>query len=234
MTRWADPSFSTYAPGDQQYRDNWDATFGGRSPGEATSELHYGCVNCTTPIAETGLCETCSRADTIGHQRGVEEGKRLAVSDRPSVDHVHGWQMRRGQDVVACPGCSFEMHVDHSCPGETPDAPDYYACPECGYGSRTGREGSKVSDSSCADPRLAEEIDRKNDWKRHVLGEPQAATPSSSDELALLRALAAAVGQLVRANDPNGNENPRPDIAWRDVRRAYSAVEPFTSDGGRK
>lgn len=203
MTRWADPSFSTYAPGDQQYRDNWDATFGRRSPGEATSELHYGCVNCTTPIAETGLCETCSRADTIGHQRGVEEGKRLAVSDRPSVDHVHGWQMRRGQDVVACPGCSFEMHVDHSCPGETPDAPDYYACPECGYGSRTGREGSKVSDSS-------------------------------SDELALLRALAAAVGQLVRANDPNGNENPRPDIAWRDVRRAYSAVEPFTSDGGRK
>ncbi len=28
MTRFMDPSFSTYAPGDDSYRDNWERTFG--------------------------------------------------------------------------------------------------------------------------------------------------------------------------------------------------------------
>ena len=28
MTKFLDPSFSTYAPADQSYRDNWDRIFG--------------------------------------------------------------------------------------------------------------------------------------------------------------------------------------------------------------
>ncbi len=43
-------------------------------PAQTSDELHYGCVNCQAPIASTGLCETCSRADTIGHQRGYAAG----------------------------------------------------------------------------------------------------------------------------------------------------------------
>lgn len=46
--------------------------------GEA-QPLHYGCVNCSAPIAETGLCDTCTNADTAGHHRGRRAGLQEAV-----------------------------------------------------------------------------------------------------------------------------------------------------------
>lgn len=38
MTKFLDPSFSTYAPGDQTYRDNWEAVFGKKKDVKCASD----------------------------------------------------------------------------------------------------------------------------------------------------------------------------------------------------
>ncbi len=50
-------------------------------------------------------------------------------------------------------------------------------------------------------------------------------------EIDNLRALAKAVGVLIDANDAsNGLNRPRPDIAWRDVKKAH--LEWLSGDKG--
>ena len=59
MTKYLDPSFSTYAPADQQYRDNWDACFGRPN---------------TLPVRSCNLHENCDVANATAAEHG-----RLAV-----------------------------------------------------------------------------------------------------------------------------------------------------------
>jgi hypothetical protein len=46
-----------------------------------------------------------------------------------------------------------------------------------------------------------------------------------ADEVLALRRLARTVGRLIAANDRTSILAPRPDIAWRDVRKAYADLE---------
>lgn len=47
-----------------------------------------------------------------------------------------------------------------------------------------------------------------------------------------LRKLAVTVGRLIAANDRASILAPRPDIAWRDVRKAYADIEAADAPGG--
>ncbi len=57
MTRFLDPSFSTYAPGDQSYRDNWDRIFKKKEeppvlPESKKPEPHPGPEHYTPPFSD--------------------------------------------------------------------------------------------------------------------------------------------------------------------------------------
>ncbi len=52
---------------------------------DAKPGLHYGCVNCSEPIAETGLCARCTVADRTGYERGYLDGV-TATTDRYERD----------------------------------------------------------------------------------------------------------------------------------------------------
>lgn len=56
-----------------------------------------------------------------------------------------------------------------------------------------------------------------------------AALRAEQAENVLLRNLMRAVGRLIAAQDGGNILAPRPDIAWRDVRKAYAAIEAAES-----
>lgn len=71
MTKFLDKSFSTYAPGDESYRDNWERIFGGK-----VSET---CIEC----GQTGLPTVNVRGNhTCEDVRGCE-GRRMKEPEPP-------------------------------------------------------------------------------------------------------------------------------------------------------
>lgn len=52
-------------------------------------KLTYMCVNCTVPVASSGMCETCSRAYGIGHAEALCSSRTTSVADtRGEYMHV--------------------------------------------------------------------------------------------------------------------------------------------------
>jgi hypothetical protein len=73
------------------------------------------------------------RASKAAYERGLREGQ-VRPTATETYQESHGWELKRGQDVVFCPGCGFGMHADHSSEDERQHA--YYHCPICGHGKR--------------------------------------------------------------------------------------------------